>query len=347
MRPPRDCGIKKLAETFQCSMATISRALRNKPGVSREKREAICREAERIGFMFTTPGESIRLILPAGMCPLDLYSIQLLNAFREESCTRGLHLQIISANDINFDRFSYQRAILLGSNHSYDDLQLMSTWQYQPMLCINTYGQHRENIYEIISDEAQGITLAMEYLVSCGHRKIVFMYSGSQKNYSNTLRINSFLESVKKNRLRKSECIVTSCDGYEKFWNYIPVLQSLQEQGVTAVINSGESSSLKIHYAIQAIRLRIPEQLSLLCWEVPGISENLYPGLTTLQQDFRQMVSVAFDRLLKIGSPGRFGRQCENPVQTQYTKQCRASVWTGKRMTVFRHQYFRFRSFLP
>lgn len=181
MRPPRDCGIKKLAETFQCSMATISRALRNKPGVSREKREAICREAERIGFMFTTPGESIRLILPAGMCPLDLYSIQLLNAFREESCTRGLHLQIISANDINFDRFSYQRAILLGSNHSYDDLQLMSTWQYQPMLCINTYGQHRENIYEIISDEAQGITLAMEYLVSCGHRKIVFMYSGSRK----------------------------------------------------------------------------------------------------------------------------------------------------------------------
>ena len=303
MRPPRDCGIKQLAETFQCSMATISRALRNKPGVSREKREAICREAERIGFMFSTPTESIRLILPAGKIPLDLYSIQLLNAFRQEAYSRGLHLQIISANDINFDRFSYQRALLFGSKYSHDDLQLISSWQYQPMLCINGYGLHQENIYEIVSDEAQGIALAMEYLVSCGHRKIVFMYSGFRENYSNTLRINSFLESVKKNRLRQSECIVTSCDGYEKFWNYIPVLQSLLEQGVTAVINSGESSSLKIHYAIQAIRLRIPEQLSLLCWEVPGISENLYPGLTTLQQDFRQMVSVAFDRLLKIGSP--------------------------------------------
>mgnify|MGYP000309084737 FL=1 len=74
----------------------------------------------------------------------------------------------------------------------------------------------------------------------------------------------------------------------------------LVETGVTAVINCGESESVEALTALRLCGLRVPQDISLICWEVPRFSKYLEPPLTTVQQNFEVLAREAFDMLERL-----------------------------------------------
>ena len=68
---------------------------------------------------------------------------------------------------------------------------------------------------------------------------------------------------------------------------------NLIRTGVTSIIIPGEGIGQKVFYALSLFRFRIPEDISLISWEVPVYSENWMPGLTTIGQDFDEMARRA------------------------------------------------------
>ncbi len=69
------------------------------------------------------------------------------------------------------------------------------------------------------------------------------------------------------------------------------------KQKLTAIILPGEAGGPNLLAALREFRLRVPEDLSVIAWETPQVSEYLDPPLTTFEQDFRRMAATAFDIL--------------------------------------------------
>ena len=72
-----------------------------------------------------------------------------------------------------------------------------------------------------------------------------------------------------------------------------PDLRQWADRGVTALIAAGESNGLAFAQQLNSLHIRVPEEISILSMEFPGISERLLPPHTTLSQDFRGLAREA------------------------------------------------------
>ena len=81
---------------------------------------------------------------------------------------------------------------------------------------------------------------------------------------------------------------------------------------------------MKATYALQLYRHRIPQDLSVISWEVQRISEYWYPRLTTVSQNFAELATQSVNIISRC-------RQNEHPpfqVSVPYTLIERNSVRT-------------------
>lgn len=160
----------------------------------------------------------------------------------------------------------------------------------------------------VIPDESQGARLAVEYLISKGHRRIAHITHATNQ-YAAKLRKEAYLQVLKENHLKsRDEYVVYSPDSHAED-GYSSTKKLLQSKELpTAIFAFTDRMAMGAYQAIQEFGLKPGSDISLVGFDnQPDIASALLPGLTTIQLPHFEM-GVTAARLL-IGQFGKDGQR--------------------------------------
>ncbi len=282
--------LMELAAELGCSVAAVSYALNDRPGVSEELRERVRELVRRRNYEPLRPRIAV-LMTDAGLS-LGFYMFSLLNSLRGEAKRRGHQLLIVSRNDLSLleDRM-VSGALSLDFMHEIG--RLFPKLKNMPLVCLNDLPNTLENVSTVHSDDEEGIRRALDYLVDCGHRRIGLFCAAS---LSGDDRLKPFLAYRRFGT--EVELHVEPLEFHHKS-TVACRMEAMLEHKVTAILVSGERYGMEAYGALARLGKRIPEDISVIGWENPGFSEHQIPPMTSLEQDFRGIASAAFDMLEK------------------------------------------------
>ncbi len=291
----KNITVKDIAEKAGVSPSTVSRALNNRSKVAPELRRRIVELARKMDYRPPAGSRSrtVAVILPAkAHCDMGIYERTLLNRIiQHESVERDYRIMLLSADDFSIIEEQTTVGVL-----SFDYLQRLADrlpkLKNLPMVCVNDYGKRLDNIYSVRSNDRQGIRLALAHLWELGHRRIGLLQDAEGgRTLCSDIREESYLEWMTEMGGTVSVSYVDSLS------NHAEAVGRLLQQQVTAILAAGEAFTLWLYRLLELYGRRIPEDISLVTWEAPEISEFMSPRTTTIAQDFPRIVAAAFDLL--------------------------------------------------
>ena len=151
----------------------------------------------------------------------------------------------------------------------------------------------------IVSDNVKGMKDLVEYAVSMGHRKIAYIHGDN--NSVTRDRLSSFHRTLAQHK-------ITVPDEYIKASRYrdgeltekrMEELLDLPDPP-TCVFMPDDFSAVGGYSAAQEKGLRIPDDISIIGYDGIPMSQALFPKLTTLKQDTKQIGKSAAEHLTSL-----------------------------------------------
>ena len=307
--------LRSLAAELGISPATVMRALNNHPNVTQGIRRKVVSLAMKRNYQLPEHhAKHVAIVIsPAS---LEGYTAQILNALSDELNSRGIGFEIIPGSNIN----SLHEHSCSGVISTIWESGLEKFWPTEhslPLVVLNAVPNFREGIYQVCSDEKQGINMAMEYLVSKGKRKIALISTPLKKNQAACERVEAFHSFCRGHQL--TEC----------FHEEHTVDNSLEKIAGTVVSRHPEAVFVAcetygfamLHYLHEA-GIDIPGEMSLISLEMSPYSAFASPPLTTICQNFQMLAFHAVETLIQ-----RIRKQaCKQQITVPYIFKERKSV---------------------
>jgi len=269
--------MKQIAELAGCSISQVSRVLNEKVSVATEVRERIRKIAAEHHFRINITSHRVRLcFMKTGFG----YFIDELLAGVQKACAKRNWLLY------TVDSISTPKEL---GEHFFDGFfclnpgktvqQKWAEYQQIPLVMLNSYGLFGGEICSVEPDPFDESLQVLEHLKSLGHRKIA--------------RLNYCVESIRGHdefkcaakKLRLTEVI----DVHDKVFSQERFLEDVRE-----LISSGVTAFFILHqsWAFQAVQIlksqgyKIPQDISVVTYELDHVSKFCDPPVTTLDFDF-------------------------------------------------------------
>lgn len=289
--------INTIARECKVSKATVSRVFTGKASVSTAVKERILKVARELNY---APQQvAAREVITLVVYSLDeiegadgFRTILLINLVGEITRS-GFLVNIIEAKDVAKILDSYTKAaiILLNEDEMLEYKEMIRDMRI-PLIAI---GNILENCHSISFDYYAEITSAVEHLVENGHKKISMILDNSVI-LAGKERLRGYDETIKKHEL-SSMPIYNYQLGEQSL---IEPIATMMQDGPTAMIICGESISNEAAYALNLLRVKVPEDLSVISFEKRDSSRWFSPPHTTIDQNIRKMVTESIILIKKI-----------------------------------------------
>jgi LacI family transcriptional regulator len=281
-------SLRKIAQESGYALCTVSRALNSSAPVAEYTRKKILAAAHKLGYLSLQQKQRIAIIVN-DVYFNTVYDKNISTALLKAIHARGGIALILTARDMDFLSLGWIDGIISCCYDPSSERKIAKKYNL-PIVCINNTSCFSENIYAVNSDDENAIRTALQLLVSNGHSKIALLELESstascklrKKYYENLMRKEFFL------RPRVYTTLET------KVWQGV---QLVANDGMTAVIIPSELQDNRCFHFCHLSGIKIPQELSLITWESPGISEFFQPPLTTMGQNFPQLAEQAVQLL--------------------------------------------------
>jgi LacI family transcriptional regulator len=301
--------IRDIGKMSGVSYATVSRALTGSSGISDKTRKQILGLCEKLGYTANSIARSL-VVRKSKLIGLIVGSIgnpymaQL--AFQAELSARQRGYSLILCNSMDQEQHEAELfSLLIG--RQVDGIIILPASanshkaidKYFDRIPTVTIGDNLKNPRRnyVTVDNYQGILLGMEYLVSLGHRSIV--YIGHQReSKTHRRRVNGYTAACKRNGLEASVIVNTAPSisiesGYAMGKEFFS-----KKQPCTAIFAATDTTALGIMRAADERGIRIPEDVSLIGFDNISFSALPRINLTTIEQPLRTIAISAMDILL-------------------------------------------------
>lgn len=277
--------LQEVADSCGLSLALVSRAVNGKPGVSDEARRRVLTAVEELGYVSGSglAGRRQVAILSPDQ-PFQCYGQLLLSELSSVLTRRGYCTHTICLPEL-LKSYPWFAAVTLLLRLP-DELDI-------PVIAINNPENLRKNLHSVRSDEAGGMEMAVDYLHRQGHRRIGLLLFETAQSWTSRQRREGFLQAMHKRQLPGETCL-GEIPSHAPFYE---TLGRLVSQEITALIVPGEGIGQRVCRALHLYRYRIPEDISVIAWEQPGVSGEWIPPLTTIGQDFQTIAERTADLL--------------------------------------------------
>ena len=143
---------------------------------------------------------------------------------------------------------------------------------------------------------------AMTHLKKLGHRKVIYLHR-KINNFCSRNRRQAFCEIAKTlgNVVWQTQEICITNENRDEFMDFI---FSIMQKGFSAVIIEGETGSIFACNHLCRAGIKIPEELSIIGWDSPGLSNYTIPALTAIGQNFTALAEAAVNTLNTIWDGG-------------------------------------------
>ena len=288
-----------VAKAAGVAQSTVSLVLNNSPKVAVETQRAVLDAARALGYPLIPQNNRrfIGIILSREISSAS-YQTMCLEALKQVISERGFRMELVCSEDIPLlNERAICGAIAISGIPSIN--QEWAQYKTIPLVRIASCGNHRNNIYSVYNDVEANLGLALEHLRALGHRRIGLLL-GWSRSHECLLREKYgevFLRQLSKYGTETPELLLAYEDENELIEHS---LQKLLEQNITSLIIIPGDTALKVGAQLRKKGIKIPEQLSLITREYPGVTEFWDPPLTALLPDYKELASQAINILEKL-----------------------------------------------
>jgi LacI family transcriptional regulator len=319
-------NIQELAISLGVHKATVSRALRGKPGVSEPVRRRILDAAALGGFYPNGQARALSTdrteVIVLAFC--DATSAFLSNPFysmvlegiAHETADRGFSLAFCSLSNGSrkFGDDALPKVILERRADGVlfvgdvDERTVLRTRELGHPVVLADHSIRGAAIDTVVADNRGGARAAVEYLLSLGHRRIGFV-GGSLRSQSFDERLQGFREALGANGCPCPESFIQVGEHDEGRRNMSRLL--LARQRPTAIFACNDATALHALNAVYEKGLGVPNDLSLIGFDDSRCAVEAWPHLSTMRIDAKQLGRAAVRTLF-----GRLENEDAPPVAT-------------------------------
>ena len=328
--------IKDIARSLCISVSTVSRALTDDKNIRRETREAVLREAERLGYRRNPVAMNLKMgrtntigvIVPEMHTP---YASQVVAGIQSVLYKNNQKV-MIAESDENPDR---ERESLQMMEEFMVDGLIVSLCSYKHN--IETYRRlanegvaivfydriphGMDDMPQVMVDDNNDSYFMAEHLIRLGCRRIAYLY-GPDDVYNAVERGRGYREAMEKFQIYDPRLIVktgmTFADG-------AAAVDSLVRQGIEfdAVYAFTDALAIGAMNRLREIGRRIPEDVAVAGFSGTELSTIVYPQLTTVEPPLTEMGQRAAELVLeKVHNPEAENRK----IVLRTEMKCRAST---------------------
>ncbi len=334
--------IYDIAKETGYSPATVSKVLNNYDGTS-EKAKKVINEA--ILKMKYIPNASARGLMTKKSYVIGLllyeddhnvflhahYS-EILNSFKFYIESQGYDILFVntktaSSNLTFYEHCKYRNIdgllILIGNTQNKEVRK-----QIQEIIESDLPKVSAESVYKktttVICDNYSGAKKGMEYLYYLGHKKIAFI-NAINTTEDLALRHKAYKDYLEEKGIEYNEKLVFNAKGYTKE-NGKEVAKTILKNGFdnlpTAIFCICDEVAIGVMEYLKKHSVRVPEDISVLGFD--DIKVAKYTGLTTINQNRKQIGHVAGEELLKIINVEAKPKQILTDTQLVIRESCKS-----------------------
>ena len=180
-----------------------------------------------------------------------------------------------------------------------------------PMVFINSYVK-RPAISYVNNDEQIGTKIALEYLISLGHKNICFIRGDRSDSYE--FKQNAYEEIMKKMHNFREDYILNIGAGNSIETVELTaekVVETLQEKKeITAIFSCNDLMGIGAVNGCHRLGIKVPQDMSVMGFDNILLSNFIEPKLTTMDQNMMTLGWTAASLLLeKIANENKTSRQ--------------------------------------
>ncbi len=305
--------MKDIAAHFGISVATVSRALKDSPRISVERRAAIQQYAREHNFTPNLIAESLRhsRIQPMKVIGVILpefahyYFSSILSGIEEEASAHGYRIMVAQSNEqyereVKICKSFYENKVCgiivsqAKDTHRYDHFQqLIDTgipMVFYDRICTGV------NASRVVVDDYMGAFNAVSHLIETGCNRIAYYGSAMTLEISKN-RYNGYKDALLKHGIQPDPELVRLCDNRTDAESITPEMlnSSAPPNGFFAV---NDDTAIGILYTAKRMGFRVPEDISICGFTNGQRAVACDPMLTTVEQRGTKVGEEAADILI-------------------------------------------------
>ena len=268
--------MKDIAREFGISVATVSRALKNSPRISAERRAAIQQYAREHNFTPNMIAESLRhsRVQPLKVIGVIIpefahyYFSSILSGIEEEASARGYRIMVAQSNEqyereVKICQSFYENKVCgiivsqAKDTHQYDHFQRLIDsgvpLVFYDRICTGV------NASRVVVDDYMGAFNAVTHLIETGCTRIAF-YGSSMTLEISKNRYNGYKDALLKHGIQPNQELIRFCDNRTDAEAITPELLSTDNppNGFFAV---NDDTAIGILYTAKRMGFRVPEDI--------------------------------------------------------------------------------------
>jgi LacI family transcriptional regulator len=308
VQPSSRVTIRDVAARAGVSVATVSKVINRRYGVSAETFARVTAVIKELGYEASLVAQSLRNhqtnVIGILVADLEPFSTELLKGTADAIRGTGFELVVYSAGGRTGDHIGWERRYLSRLSGTLVDGAVLVT----PTVVDVNYGApvvavdpHTgpSDLPTIDSDNLRGAQLAVEHLLELGHRRIA-MLTGRPDLQSAQLRERGYREALAAAGVPVDEALVRlgAYDPVESAKSAQELLTSAHRP--TAIFAANDISAIATVEVAGELGLRVPEDVSVVGFDNIPESALSSPPLTTVNQPIRTMGERAIELLIQL-----------------------------------------------
>ena len=298
--------MKDLARMLGVSVATVSRALRDSPSISKQRREAIQQFALEQNFRPNIVAESLRNSRRAPIKVIGVivpefvhyYFSTVLAGIEQEASARGYRLLVACSHE------DERREAMLCDDCYRNRVcgiivaQSKHTVHYDHFVTLVFYDRicPAINANRVVVDDYRGTLNAVSYLIERGCRRIAF-YGASPNLEIAVNRLNGYKDALYKHGLTPDPELIKLCDNRGDAELITPGLLERSDRP-DAFFAVNDETAIGILYTAKRMGLRVPEELMICGFSSSNTATLCDPQLTSVEQNGLEVGREAADMLI-------------------------------------------------
>ncbi len=306
-------NIKILAATLGVSTSTVSRAFKGNSDINPATKERILKLAGELGYspniyasnLRESRSKTIAIIIPEFG---NNFFTQAIKGIEQQARANGYHTLIYITEDDSRLEAQYVRDLCngrvegvimsaSGEDSRHDHLDLLRSHGI-PLVFFDRY---YEDVFApvVTANDYESSYQATQHLIQRGCRKPAYLVV--KKSISiGKIRMQGYLDALRDAGIQGHDSWIMECSN-DKRQIYDTLKQRMDEVRPDGAFASVERLALPFMRICRERRLRIPEDVKLICFSCMEYADMLNPALSTVQQPAREMgkeaASLLFERL--------------------------------------------------
>ena len=291
--------MKDIARELGVSVATVSRALKDSPRISKEQRERVQTYAREHGFSPNAIGEALRhsKVMPMKVIGVIIpqfahyYFSTVLSGIEEEASARGYRIMVAQSNE------RYEREMAICESYYKNKVcgiivsQAKDTTKYAHFQHLIDNGVPLVfydrictgvDCSRVVVDDYMGAYTAVTHLIDTGCKRIAY-YGASMKLEIAKNRFNGYKDALLRHGMPVDEHLVRLCDNRTAAEAITPDLMELDNRP-DAFFAVNDDTAIGIMYTVRRLGYSVPGDISVCGFTNGQRAVACDPPLTTVEQ---------------------------------------------------------------